>query len=135
MRTQTTWIREEKLSSSCRAIAALLSVTLFAGAVAWVQAQTPSPQGTPGHSASLAVRITGQQNGQQINMPRATTLVVQLPSNPSTGYDWFIKGDPSPLRLLKSVPQVDNSANQIGGFLDTGVAICCDRGGNGISQS
>lgn len=52
--------------------------------------------------ASPIVIVTDADNGKDIDLPAGDTLVVRLKSNPSTGYSWAIKGDPSPLRLAKS---------------------------------
>jgi inhibitor of cysteine peptidase len=46
--------------------------------------------------------ITDEDNGKDIDLPAGDTLVLRLKSNPSTGYNWAIKGDPLPLRLVKS---------------------------------
>ena len=52
--------------------------------------------------ATSQIVITDQDNGKDIDLPAGGSLVVRLNSNPSTGYSWTIKGDPSPLRLVKS---------------------------------
>ncbi len=64
--------------------------------------QPPQSPSAPKKSASLVLLITDQDNGKDIDLPAGGTLVVRLKSNPSTGYVWAIKGDPSPLRLVKS---------------------------------
>jgi inhibitor of cysteine peptidase len=65
-------------------------------------AQQPHPPAAPQKSAASMVTITDQDNGKDIDLPAGDTLVVRLKGNPSTGYTWAIKGDPSPLRLVKS---------------------------------
>ena len=65
-------------------------------------AQPPQSPGAPQKSASSVVTITDEDNGKDIDLPAGDTLVLRLKSNPSTGYSWAIKGDPSPLRLVKS---------------------------------
>lgn len=62
-------------------------------------AQSPTAQQK---STPSAVAITDQDNGKDIDLPAGGTLVLRLKSNPSTGYTWAVKGDPSPLRLVKS---------------------------------
>ena len=65
-------------------------------------AQTPQSRSAQQKGASSVVAITDQDNGKDIDLPAGDTLVVRLKSNPSAGYVWAIKGDPSPLRLVKS---------------------------------
>ena len=80
-------------------ILAVLAMPLFS---LMLVAQPPQSPGAQQKSASSAVVITDQDNGKDIDLPAGGTLVVRLKSNPSTGYRWAIKGDPSPLRLVKS---------------------------------
>ena len=65
-------------------------------------AQPPQSPGAPQKSASSVVILTDEDNGKEIDLPAGDTLMLRLKSNPSTGYSWAIKGDPSPLRLVKS---------------------------------
>ena len=65
-------------------------------------AQQPQSPGAQQKGAPSVVIITDQDNGKDIDLPAGDTLVIRLKSNPSTGYRWAIKGDPSPLRLVKS---------------------------------
>ncbi|MGA3053434.1 MAG: protease inhibitor I42 family protein [Candidatus Korobacteraceae bacterium] len=63
------------------------------------------PQQSPGaqqKSTPSPIVITDADNGKDVDLPAGDTLVLRLESNPSTGYSWAIKGDPSPLRLVKS---------------------------------
>jgi inhibitor of cysteine peptidase len=48
------------------------------------------------------ITITDQQNGKDVEVPAGGTLVVRLPSNPTTGYSWAVAGDPAPLRFMKT---------------------------------
>jgi inhibitor of cysteine peptidase len=52
--------------------------------------------------SSPAVILTERDNGTDIDITIGSALVVQLPSNPSTGYNWTIAGEPSPLKLQKT---------------------------------
>ena len=65
-------------------------------------AQPPQSPGAQQKSSPSQIIITDQDNGKDIELPAGGSLVVRLNSNPSTGYSWAIKGDPSPLRLVKS---------------------------------
>ena len=80
-------------------IVAALALLLFS---LMLVAQPPQSPGAPQKSASSVVIITDEDNGKDIDLPAGDTLVLRLKSNPSTGYSWAIKGDPSPLRLVKS---------------------------------
>jgi inhibitor of cysteine peptidase len=46
--------------------------------------------------------VTYQDTGKTVELAQGGTLVVELPSNPSTGYSWAVKGDPAPLKLASS---------------------------------
>lgn len=47
-------------------------------------------------------RITLDQSGRTVTVPVGTTILVELPSNPSTGFTWEITRPPDPavLRLV-----------------------------------
>lgn len=46
--------------------------------------------------------LSESDNGRDIDLTTSGALVVKLPSNPSTGYNWTVVGDPAPLKLQKS---------------------------------
>ncbi len=82
-----------------------ISVVVSAGFLLFslmLVAQLPQTPGGQQKSAPAPTVITDQDNGKDIDLPAGGSLVVRLNSNPSTGYSWAIKGDPSPLRLVKS---------------------------------
>jgi len=56
------------------------------------------------HSSSNAsiVTITQADDGKSIEVNAGQRLQVKLPSNPSTGFDWTLSGDPAPLKLRKT---------------------------------
>jgi inhibitor of cysteine peptidase len=62
-------------------------------------AQTASSGKTVPSSPSTT--ITELDNGKDIDLSAGATLIVKLPSNPSTGYGWAVAGDPAPLKLQK----------------------------------
>ena len=76
-----------------------LALPLFSLMLVAQPLQSPDAQQK---NASSVVVITDQDNGKDIDLPAGGTLVLRLTSNPSTGYSWAIKGDPSPLKLVKS---------------------------------
>jgi len=60
-------------------------------------------------SASVSdVTITEADNGKSIEVNAGQRLLVKLRSNPSTGFDWMLSGDPAPLKL-KKISHVKNS--------------------------
>ncbi len=76
------------------------------------------PQQSPGaqpKSTSSVVAVTDQDNGKDIDLPAGDTLVLRLKSNPSTGYSWAIKGDPSPLKLVKSSTEKNSQTSNVPG--------------------
>ena len=78
-------------------------------------AQPPQSPGAPQKSASSVVTITDEDNGKDIDLPAGDTLVLRLKSNPSTGYSWAIKGDPSPLKLVKSSTEKNSQTSNVPG--------------------
>jgi inhibitor of cysteine peptidase len=78
-------------------------------------AQPPQSPGAQQKSTSSAIAITDQDNGKDIDLPAGDTLVLRLKSNPSTGYSWAIKGDTSPLRLVKSSAQENGQNSHVVG--------------------
>ena len=82
------------------ALVRVIVAALAAGAIigcsakhATVAAQTAPP---------AAITITDQDNGKLLEVVRGQTLLVRLASNPTTGYQWALQGDPAPLELIKS---------------------------------
>ena len=65
----------------------------------WTAAQ--DSHSTAAQSPLPVVTVTDQDNGRDVELPQGSTLLVKLNSNPSTGYSWSVKGDPSPLKLQK----------------------------------
>ena len=49
-----------------------------------------------------AVTIAEQDSGKTIELVVGQKLAVQLPSNPTTGYQWIVLGDPAPLKRIGS---------------------------------
>ena len=60
-------------------------------------ATSPQTKGSPSD-----VVLTEGDNGKDIDLTTGTMLVIKLPSNPSTGYNWSVSGDPAPLKLQKT---------------------------------
>jgi len=85
-------------------VAATLLVTILAA---------QNPPASTGSGAST-VTVTDQDSGKTIELARGATLVVELSSNPSTGYSWAVKGDPAPLKLLSSDYLQPNQSRAIG---------------------
>lgn len=56
-------------------------------------------------ASNSIVTVTDADNGKDIEINAGQTLRVELASNPSTGYDWTLSGDPAPLKLIKSFHQ------------------------------
>ena len=71
-------------------------------------------------SASSNVLLTEQDNGKDIDLTIGSTLIVKLPGNPSTGYNWTIVGEPSPLKLQKT--SFRKSTNKSGAVGASGTA-------------
>jgi inhibitor of cysteine peptidase len=53
-------------------------------------------------SAPSNLTISDKDNRTNVDLTTGQTLIVRLPSNPSTGYAWVVNGDPAPLKLTKS---------------------------------
>ncbi len=91
---------------------ACLVVLAFCGTLV---AQPPQSRGSVTKSATSIVTITDADNGKDVDLPAGDTLIVRLKSNPSTGYSWAIKGDPSPLRLGKSSTKKNSQTGHAAG--------------------
>jgi inhibitor of cysteine peptidase len=78
-------------------------------------AQPPQSSGAQQKRTPSAIAITDQDNGKDIDLPAGDTLVLRLKSNPSTGYSWAIKGDPSPLKLVKSSTEKNSQTSNVPG--------------------
>lgn len=88
---------------------AFLLITVIAVCTASFAQQAPSAPNTSN------VVLTEQDNGSDIDLTIGATLVVKLPSNPSTGYNWTVAGEPSPLKLQKaSFHKAKTKANSVG---------------------
>jgi inhibitor of cysteine peptidase len=95
-----------------------ISVVLPAGFLLFslmLVAQPPQSPGAKQTSSPSQIVVTDQDNGKDIDLPAGGSLVVRLNSNPSTGYSWAIKGDPSPLRLVKSSTKKNSQAGHAAG--------------------
>lgn len=85
-------------------IAALLVLGL---AVAGCSLLDEPPTGT--------VSIGEQNNGKMVEVSREGELVVELASNPSTGYDWYLEGSlPSQLTTISDEFEPEGDAGVVG---------------------
>jgi inhibitor of cysteine peptidase len=80
-----------------RACLVMLAIGLGLGSAAAQHATAGSNA-----KAAPATTVTEQDNGRDIDLNAGDTLIVTLPSNPSTGYSWTVAGEPAPLKLQKS---------------------------------
>ena len=95
------------LRSLAISVTALLIFTMQLGAQETHSAAQKAP--------ASVVTISDKDNGTDIDLPQGATLLVKLSSNPSTGYSWAVKGDPSPLKLEKtSVKKGKQSSKKVG---------------------
>ena len=95
------------LRSIAIGVSALLIFTMHGGA--------QESHSTAQKSPASVVTISDQDNGKDIDLPQGATLLVKLTSNPSTGYSWAVKGDPSPLKLEKtSTKKGKQSSKKVG---------------------
>jgi inhibitor of cysteine peptidase len=93
-----------------------ISVVVSAGFLLFSLMLVAQPPQSPGaQSAPSRMVITDQDNGKDIDLPAGGSLVVRLNSNPSTGYSWAMKGDPSPLRLVKSSTKKNSQTGHAAG--------------------
>jgi inhibitor of cysteine peptidase len=47
-----------------------------------------------GCALSKPITLTEKDNGKTITLKQGETFLIKLPSNPTTGYDWYIKTKP-----------------------------------------
>ncbi len=85
------------------------AVAMFGGssatrAVAAVQDGSGSP-----------VTVTEQDAGTPVEMVKGQMLLVRLESNPTTGYQWMVGGNPAPVEFVRSDFAADpHSKNPVG---------------------
>src|SRR5690242_5907025 len=82
---------------------------LLAIAIGFSSAAAQHAKAGPNAKPAPAITLTEQDNGRDIDLNAGETLIVRLPSNPSTGYNWIVAGEPSPLELQKSTFQKKSS--------------------------
>ncbi len=97
-----------------RRLLAFSAALLFAVSVPAEVLQTAASSGTPEKSAASSVTVSDQDNGKDIDLASNQTLVVKLPSNPSTGYKWTVEGDPTPLKLQKDSYRRNTKSSAMG---------------------
>jgi inhibitor of cysteine peptidase len=91
-----------------------VAILCFATVIAAQAVQSP-PTASSTKSTITAVTVTDRDNGTDVDLTAGGTLIVKLPSNPSTGYSWAVAGDPSPLKLHKtSFVQKSHSGQMVG---------------------
>ena len=91
-----------------------VAILCFATVIAAQAVQSP-PTASSTKSTITAVTVTDRDNGTDVDLTAGGTLIVKLPSNPSTGYSWAVAGDPSPLKLQKtSFVQKPHSKQAVG---------------------
>lgn len=90
-----------------------VALLLFASWAHASAAQT-SPPASAKKVPTNTVTITGQDNGKDIDLSTGATLIVELKSNPSTGYTWTVAGDPAPLKLEKSKYHKNTKSQAVG---------------------
>ena len=63
-----------------------------------------------------SVTATQAQNGATLPLAKGATFAVELPGNPTTGYEWTVsQADPAHLRLAASAYAPESSATGAGG--------------------
>jgi len=87
-------------SMRIRGLTTAKAIIIVAAALGFTLASAQDSK-APGNALS-PMTVTDQDNGKTIELAKGRTLVVELPSNPTTGYGWEVKGDPAPLKLISS---------------------------------
>ena len=89
-----------------------LAINLSALFILTMQVGAQESHSTAQKSPASVVTVSDQDNGKDIDLPQGATLLVKLTSNPSTGYSWAVKGDPSPLKLEKTSTKKGKQSGQ-----------------------
>ena len=84
---------------------------------ALLSAETPQAanSASANKAATSSVIVTDQDNGKDVELASNQTLIVKLASNPSTGYNWAVLGDPAPLKLQKTSYRKNSKSSQVVG--------------------
>ena len=91
-----------------------IMIVCLAAPTCALNAQLKAASQPTSHSSSTVI-VTAQENGKEVDLPQGATLLVRLEANPTTGYTWTVKSDPSPLKLVKSSYKKNNSAGHAAG--------------------
>ncbi len=62
--------------------------------------------------ASKPVNLTEQDNGKEITVKTGTKIVISLPSNPTTGFDWYIEELPENLEPVGAKTYVNSETDK-----------------------
>jgi inhibitor of cysteine peptidase len=65
---------------------------------------------TEAAAATPPTIVTEQDSGKTIEVAVGQKMLVQLPSNPTTGYHWSVLGNPAPIEFVKSDYATDPQA-------------------------
>jgi len=98
-----------KLKKMIRSTPVLATISLFLTLMAIAQ----NPAATAG-AASSTTTLTSHDDGRIITLAKGATLVVQLESNPTTGYSWAVKGNTAPLKLVGSDSKPTDQSGRMG---------------------
>ncbi len=83
-----------------RSLSKIFLLAVLPGSI-W--AAVPQQPATAAHTKSSSDVVLSESDGSKdIDLTTGSMLIVKLPSNPSTGYNWTVAGDPAPLKLQKS---------------------------------
>ena len=104
-----------------RRLPALILLATFAAGCAPAEIAQQSTNAAHAKPASSDMVLSESDNGRDVDLTTSGALVVKLPSNPSTGYNWTVVGDPAPLKLQKSSFVHSKSKSGVVGSSDTAI--------------
>jgi inhibitor of cysteine peptidase len=107
-------LRRSLISGALHAFALTIFLFLCLTIVS-VDGAAQQTSGTASQPATPQVTLTEQDAGKSVDVSVGEKIVVQLPSNPTTGYQWSVLGDPAPLKFVKSEYAADaQTAGRVG---------------------
>jgi len=93
----------------------ILATLLFAAASMFAGVPQTASSPASAKTTTPSVTVTDHDNGRDIDLASNETLIVKLSSNPSTGYNWAVLGDPAPLKLQKTSYRKNSQSSQVVG--------------------
>ncbi len=62
--------------------------------------------------APKPLTLTNQDNGKEINVKKGTKILIKLPSNPTTGFDWYVEKLPDNIEAIGAKTYISSNSDK-----------------------